>query len=292
LPTFDLLQPTTLTEALQMLSETPKAVPLAGGTNLLVNLRGGRETAETLLDLGRLDELSGIEVSGSDIVIGAMTTVAELRTSPVIAEQVPLLREACGLFAAPLVRNRATIGGNLVDASPAADLAPPLLALDAKLELRSVGGRRLVPIGEFFVSVRETVRRQDELLTAIRLPVPAQGERTAYRKLGLRKADAISVVSAAVKASFRDDGVCESVRIALGAVAPTPIRAWHAEATLKGTELTTEAASVAAKLAGETSQPIDDVRGSAEYRRREVEVLVRRCLSRLMEANGGEVNGG
>ena len=283
LPAFDLLQPSTLNEALEWMAARPKLTPIAGGTSLLVSLRGGREAAETLLDLGRLDELRGIEIAGSELVIGARTTVSAILQSQEVAARIPLLTQACSTFAAPLVRNRATIGGNLADASPAADLAPPLLALDAEIELRSVKGKRLVPIAEFFVGLRKTNKAASELVTAIHVPLPKASERTAYRKLGLRKADAISVVSAAIRVGLCDDGICDSARIALGSVAPVPMRARETEAALRGQRLTEEVIASAAGFAAETVLPIDDLRASATYRKRMVETLVRRLLSEVKD---------
>jgi len=279
LPAFDLLVPRTLSEALEVLHESPEAVPLAGGTNLLVDLRGRRRTAGCLLDIGRLEELRGVSVDAGWIVVGAGTTIAEFTRRGVIVEHGAPLSAAARVFAAPPVRNRATIGGNLVDASPAADCAPPLLALDAHVELRSIRGKRLLPIDQFFVGVRRTARKPDEILTAVRWPIPAG--RSAYRKVGRRKADAVSVASVAVRAALDESGVCRTVRIALGAVAPIPVRAREAEGALVGHRLSPDAIAAAAGFASETAQPIDDIRGSAAYRRRVVGVIVRRLLEEV-----------
>jgi carbon-monoxide dehydrogenase medium subunit len=291
LPEFDLLQPKTLAEALNRLETTPSATPLAGGTCLLVDLRGRKRFDELLLDLSGIGELRGIVVDGDDLVIGAATTIGELLRSPEVGERAGLLREACTMFAAPLVRNRATIGGNLLHASPAADTAPPLLALDAAVELQSSRGKRVVPLHEFFVGPCETQRKADELATAIRVPIPWSKTRWAYEKLRLRKADAISVVSVAAVALPSENGFRE-VRIGLGAVAPTPIRARKAEPLLKESKPTDEAVVEAARLAAEVSRPIDDIRGSANSRRRAVEALARRCLARLVDSSWGETDDG
>ncbi len=287
LPEFDLLMPETLPEALEMLVEAaPDVAPLAGGTNLIVDLRGGDPKLSkslhrpgVLVDVASLDELRPIRRENGHVVVGGGVTIAELLEAPLIAEYAPPLKQAAAVFANPLVRNRATVGGNLADGSPAADTAPPLLVLGAEVELASREGTRHVGLDEFFVHVRQTVRRPDELLTAIRWPAPASGSVGAFRKLALRKADAISVVSAAVMVEPGEDGRCEQVRIALGAVAPTPIRAGEAEEALRGEALTPETIAQAARLAAESIRPIDDIRGSADYRRRVVEVLVRRLLS-------------
>jgi carbon-monoxide dehydrogenase medium subunit len=177
------------------------------------------------------------------------------------------------------VRNRATVGGNLADGSPAADLAPPLLALDAEVELASADGRRRVPLEEFLVGVRETLLRPQELLVAVRCPAPPPHSAGAFYKLGLRKADAISVVSVAVMVEGNGDGHCLQARIALGAVAPRPMRAHAAEDLLRGRPLDSATIAEAARLASESASPIDDVRASASYRRLIIGVLVRRLLT-------------
>jgi len=285
LPAFDLLQPESLRKALELLDQNRDARPLAGGTCLLVDLRKRTTAAKTLLDLSQIRNLSGIRIEDNELVIGARATIADLLLDPLVEEHAGILHEACRTFAAPLVRNRATLGGNIAHASPAADAAPPLLVLDAMIELQALGRRRVVPVTRFFTGPCETTRREDELLTAVRIPL-ASHARHAYIKLGQRKADAISVVSVAC---LQAPG--ESPRIALGAVAPRPIRAWDAEEVLKGIDLTQQTAALAAKVASEEAQPIDDLRGTGEYRRREVEALVRRCLRRLVDQQEGDDDG-
>lgn len=285
LPAFELHRPRSLDDALQILAETPGATPLGGGTCLLVDLRQRKRSADALIDLSRIETMRGIRTEDGALVLGAMTTIAELLTSELVREYAPVLRAACNVFAAPLVRNRATLGGNLAHGSPAADAAPPLLALDANVELQSRNGSRVVPLREFFVSPCQTVRTDAELVTALRVPLCDQGPAWAYEKLGLRKADAISVVSAAA-VRMPDDG---TVRIALGAVAPVPIRARAAEEKLGSEAWSTVEIAEAARLAADEARPIDDVRGSAAYRKRQAEILVRRCLERVGE--GGEARG-
>jgi carbon-monoxide dehydrogenase medium subunit len=216
--------------------------------------------------------------------VGACVTIAELLRDPLVARHGAPLRQAAAEFASPLVRNRATIGGNLADASPAADTAPPLLALDAEVELASARGTQCVPLNQFFTGVRKTVRRPDELLTRVFWPV-AEKRAGAFRKFGLRRADAISVVSAAVTAEGNGDGRCRAAAVALGAVAPTPIRVTQAEELLCGAKWSTELIAQAAAIAARETQPIDDVRGTAEYRRHITEVIVRRLLAQV--APGG-----
>jgi CO/xanthine dehydrogenase FAD-binding subunit len=280
LPEFDLLTPQTLPEALDVLaSEAPDAYPLAGGTVLLVDMRDGRVSPRLLVDLGALDGLQGIRREDGHIVVGARTTIKEMRRNSLLADLCPVIIEAANFFANPLVRNRATVGGNLADASPAADMAPPLLVLGAEVELLSKEGTRRLPLDEFFLAPCETARRPDEIVAFLRWPVPADGSGGSFQKLGLRRADTISVVSAAAMIERDEAGLCREARIALGAVAPTPIRARQAEELLRGQQLTPELAAEAGRVAAGEASPIDDLRGSAGYRRRMVEVLVRRALS-------------
>ena len=277
---FDLWRPQTLPEALGLLADkAPEARPLAGGTNVLVELRGAAHGPQALVDLSRVRELRGLQRQDGHVVIGGGTTITELLTHPLIAEHGALLKEAAAVFANPLVRNRATVAGNLVDASPAADAAPPLLALEATVQLANRGGSRWVPLEDFLVGVRQTLRQPDELLVAVSWPVPSPLSAGAYGKFGLRRADAISLISAAVRVERDEAGHCRQARIALGAVAPRPFRAHLAEDCLEGQALTAEAIAEAAHLAAEAARPIDDIRGSAAYRRRLVEVTVRRLLT-------------
>jgi carbon-monoxide dehydrogenase medium subunit len=279
LPEFDLLTPDTLSEALDLLdSGAPDVVPLAGGTNLIVDLRDRRRQAQVLMDVSRLPELRGIRRENGYIAVGGGSTIADLLADPLIAAYGAPLRDAAQVFAGPLVRNRATIAGNLVDASPAADTAPPLLVLDAEIELVSKTGMRRLPLDEFLVGVRKTLRKPTELVLAVRWPVPPAHSTAAFYKTGLRRADAISVLSVALNVECDQQRRCSKARIALGAVAPRPIRAQAAEEALTGRTLGPDLLAQAASLASEATRPIDDIRGSAVYRRRVVEVLVRRLL--------------
>lgn len=285
LPAFELFRPATLDEALQILAETPGAAPLGGGTCLLVDLRHRKRSVDALVDLSRIEPLCAIRIDDGALVLGAMATIADLLDSSQVMESAPVLHAACKTFAAPLVRNRATLGGNIAHASPAADAAPPLLALDAEVELQSPTRTRRLPIADFFLAPCQTARTDGELVTAIRIPISNGTPSWGYEKIGLRKADAISVVSAAAVRG-QDGG---TVRIALGAVAPVPIRARAAEERLGSGAWSAADIAEAARLAGEEARPIDDVRGSAAYRKRQAEILVRRCLKRVAE--GGEARG-
>jgi carbon-monoxide dehydrogenase medium subunit len=292
LPEFELLKPTSLDEALEMLARYwDDARPIAGGTNIIVELRDrfaglSQRLPPVLVDIGRLPDLRGILLArgGTSVSVGGAVTIAELLHHPLIAEYGQPLKQAASVFASPLVRNRATVGGNLVDASPAADTAPPLLALDAEVELTSLEGSRCVPLSDFFTGVRQTLRRPDELLT--RVYWPASPMRSAsFHKFGLRRADAISVISAAVVVEPNGAGLLRA-SIALGAVAPRPIRAPGAEALLCHHAWSAEMIAEAAHSAAQHTSPIDDIRGSAAYRRHITEVVIRRLLTQVGAACG------
>ncbi len=206
---FDLLSPETLSEALQFMAQkAPDVSPVAGGTNLIVDLRSGKHNRPYLVNIEALEELKGLRLINNKIQIGACTKINELINSQIIQENAQVLIDAAKTFANPLIRNRATIGGNLVDASPASDTAPPLLVLDAELELQSVNGSRVISIEDFFIHVRKTTLKPGEILTSISFPIPEPTTHFAYYKLGLRKADAISVVSLAVRIGFDSKGKC------------------------------------------------------------------------------------
>jgi carbon-monoxide dehydrogenase medium subunit len=282
---INLFRPETLQEALSLLSEhTPHGKPLAGGTNVVVELRDGHHQGKSMVDLTRLQELRGIRPQNGHIVIGGGTTITELLTHPLIATHAAPLCQSAAVFANPLIRNRATVAGNLVDASPAADMAPPLLALGAEVELVSQTQARWVPLDEFMVGVRKTLIQPEELMRSIRWAKPSARSAGAFYKVGLRKADAISVLSVAVMVECDMAGVCSSARIALGAVAPRPLRALEAENTLVGQPLQAEGIAEAARLAAEATRPISDIRGTAAYRKRVTEVIVRRLLTQAAEA--------
>lgn len=286
-PEYGALMPGSLAEALQALKESrDRVLPIAGGTNVVVSMREGGHRGKTLMDVSRLGELRGIQVEDGTVRIGGGTTVAELLDSPLIARHGRPLHQAARVFANPLIRNRATVAGNIVDASPAADTAPPLLALEAEVELVSAFGPRRVPMDRFMVGVNETVRRPEELVVAFRWPIPPARSAGAHHKLALRKGTACSVISAAVMVVGDGAGRVTGARVALGAVASRPIRATAAEEALLGASLTAEVVERAAGLAAEAAQPIDDVRSTAAYRKRMVRVLVRRLLDQVAQELG------
>jgi carbon-monoxide dehydrogenase medium subunit len=285
---FDMLTPATLQDALGMLEKDGKNItPVAGGTNLIVDCQSGRHEPKVVMNVHNLTEISQIEEKDGMVQIGGGTTLRDIEKSSLIKETSNALYKAAIQFANPLIRNRATVGGNLCDASPASDSATPLLALGAEVELKSLNGSRWVPLDQFFVHVRKTVRTSDELLTAVRWPVPGKGSANTFYKLGLRKADAISVVSLAVYVALESNGRISEARIALGSVAPTPIRAYDAEALLKGSEPAEALFEEAGKAAAAACNPISDVRATADYRREMVAVLVKRLLRESVKQISG-----
>jgi len=274
---FDLSSPRSLDEALAACGAAEPPMLLAGGTVALVEIRAGKSDPRALLSLDRLSDLRGIGREGPALVLGARTTVTDLLESPLVAGLAPALADAAGRFAGLMVRNAATVGGNIAAGSPAADLVPPLLTLDAQVELARQGATRQVPLSEYFTGYKRTLRQPGEIITRVILPDPRPGDFNAFYKLARRRGDAITVVGVAV--TVRHEGeVCSHARIALGSVGPMPLRARRAEALLEGRPLDAAAIEAAAAAAEAESTPIDDVRASGAYRRRMVRVLVRRLL--------------
>jgi CO/xanthine dehydrogenase FAD-binding subunit len=255
--------------------------PIAGGTDLMVALTGelGPPPA-SVVDLWAVDALRGIAIDGDALSVGALTTYTAIRSSALCREHVPALVDAAATIGAAQIQNRGTLGGNIANASPAGDTLPVLLAADAVFVLGSERGEREVPAGEFWTGYRQTTLAHDELVLRIRIPLVA-GREMRFRKVGTRRAQAISKVVIAV--GWHGDGVWRDVRVALGSVAPTPIRAIATERALEGLGPTPEAADRAAEaLAGELA-PIDDVRSTAEYRR----LVAARVLHRIVRDAGG-----
>ena len=278
--------PGDLAEALAILAEAPTR-PIAGGTDLMVALTGELgEPPDRVLDLWRLDELRGIALDGDVVSLGALTTYTDIRRSAVCREHLPVLVEAAATIGAAQIQNRGTIGGNVVNASPAGDTLPVLLAADASFVLGSVRGERVVPSGAFWPAYRRTALAPDELLLRVRIPLLA-GRELRFRKVGTRRAQSISKVVLAL--GWRDAGPATpgapwtDVRLALGSVAPTPVRATATEAVLEGRPPVPETADLAAETLAAELAPIDDVRSTAEYRR----LVAARVLHRLVRDAGG-----
>jgi CO/xanthine dehydrogenase FAD-binding subunit len=262
-----LLKPRSLADALKMLRDEAPLVPLAGCTDLYVSLNFGTLNDSRFLDLWRLPRLRTIEMRGDLMSIGALATHAELIRSPLVRRRLPMLAAAAREIGGVQIQNRGTLGGNVANASPAGDTLPVLAAADAIVVLASAAGTRRVPFTAFYTGYRQTVRRADELIVA--LEIPAVRGRQVFRKVGTRAAQAISkVVVAAV--------VGDEPRIALGSVAPTVVRARRTEAALAAGASIEEAQQT---LIDEIA-PIDDLRSTAEYRRRVAANLVARFWNR------------
>ena len=277
--------PTRLSAAYELLAGGDGAPwrPLAGGTDLMVQMTGEiGEPPARIVDLWGIDELRGIEVAGDALTIGALSTYTELRRSTAVAEIVPALAAAAATIGAAQIQNRGTIGGNVINASPAGDTLPVLLAVGAEMVLGSAHGERVVAADDFWPSYRTTARRDDELLVRIRIPVVADRE-VRFRKVGTRRAQAISKVVMALAWRPSGDDRWTDVRLALGSIAATTTRAQAAESAMEGRTPGRETAdAAAAALVGEIA-PIDDVRSTAGYRR----AVAGRVLHRLIRDAGG-----
>jgi CO/xanthine dehydrogenase FAD-binding subunit len=257
--------------------------PLAGGTDLMVQMTGEiGEPPERILDIWGLDELRGIAVDADTLSIGALTTYTELRHSALVADVVPALAAAAATIGAAQIQNRGTIGGNVVNASPAGDTLPVLLAVGAEMVLGSSRGERVVAAGDFWPSYRTTARRDDELLLRIRIPILDERQ-VRFRKVGTRRAQAISKVVMALAWRSRDGDPWTDVRLALGSVAATTVRAPAAEAAMEGRRPDRDMADAAAAALSDEIVPIDDVRSTADYRR----AVAGRVLHRLIRDAGG-----
>lgn len=277
---FELLQPGSLSEALEIKKTYgERAKILAGGTDLLVLLKDRKLKAEAVMSLRRIRDLDFIRVeNGKGVRLGALATHGDVAASGVIQERFPELAEACSQVGAVQVQNLGTVGGNLCNASPAADAAPPLLLMDAQLTLASAAGDRTVPIQDFFLGPRQTVLRADEILKDIFIPEVAGRRGATYLKLGRRQAMEIAIVGLGVAILLNgSDQQVADCRIAMGSVAPIPLRARRSEQVLKSQAIKSELIEEAAEVAAEEASPISDVRGSRGYRLDMIRVLCRRA---------------
>jgi len=279
IPTFNYFSPSSLEEALELVkAHQGKVKFLAGGTDLLVKMKRRAVFSEAIIDLNNIAELSFIELVDNNLRIGGLTRLADIEASSVVKEKAPVLAEAVHVLAAPQIRNRATVAGNICNASPAADTAPALLVLDASVKLRGADAERIVAVSQFFVGPEQTVIKPDEILTEIIIPV--QEGASTFIKFGGRKAFTLSIASVAAFARVKE-GKFEEVRVALGAVAPTPIRVSNVEYALMANEANEENIKKAAQLVKEQCCPITDVRATAEYRTDMAYVLTKRALNLL-----------
>ncbi len=287
---FEYFAPKTLNEALELLDKYGKeAKILAGGTDLLVKMKMRLVEPKYIINIKGIRELNFIKDEGNQVRIGALTRWRQLEKSELIKNFFPSLYDAVKVMGGTQIRNMATVGGNLCNASPAADSAPPLMVLNAKLVLASKKGEREIPITQFFKGPRKTELRKDELLKEIVIPYEERSGQY-YIKLGRRNAFTLSVVSVAALVKV-DDNRFSDVRIALNSVAPTPVRSRSVEEALKNKEVTYEAIKEASKEVLKDISPISDVRASAEYRREMSVALTKDTLIGALKQLGIEVGG-
>lgn len=275
---FDLALPGTIDDCLKILAERgPDAKLLAGGTDLLPQLKNGLLKPARVIDLSGVSRLRTV-AANSALRIGAAATARAIELDPAIRAKYPAIAESGALVGSVQVRNLATVGGNLCNAAPSADMAPPLIALEAEAVIASVRGERRVPLASFFTGVRRTVLGPDELLVELVVPNPGPHSGGTYVRHTPRRELDIAVVGVASQLTM-SGGVCTKARISLASVAPTPVRATAAERALEGQPVTPEGIARAADLAVEAASPISDQRGSADFRRHLVRVLTRRTLA-------------
>lgn len=284
LPRFDYLKPGTIDETLSLLSQYKgRARVIAGGTDILPKLKRREiQVPEYMIDLKgapNLDYIKHDEVGGLNL--GALVTIHDVETSPIVQQRFGVLFEAAESMASTQVRNRGTIAGNLCNAVPSADTAPALLALEASLKLTSQQGERIVNVEDFFTGPGETVLGDEEILQEIHVPNLPPDSRGRYLKLTPRRSMDLAIVGVAAVV-VAEDGMCNDVRIALGAVAPTPIRARRAEDIVRGQKLSDEVIARAAQTAAQECHPISDHRASAEYRCHMVEALTKRAIQQAI----------
>ncbi len=290
---FNYLEPTTITEALSLLSRyNGKARVLAGGTDLMVQMRDKTIAPEYVVDIANvlgLDYISYDEKRG--LRIGALTTLRTVERSEIIRRVYPVLSQAAGKVGSVAIRNMATIGGNLCNAAPSADTAPGLIGLSATVKIVGIKGEREVPAESFSTGPGCTICDTGELLTEIQVPIPASGTRGIYLKLRRTAVD-LALVGVAIVMVLEAEKVCREIKIVLGAVAPTPIRSRYAEEVLRGKKIEPALIEKAAQVACDEARPINDVRASAEYRKRMVGILVRRALERIITGERDNSTGG
>jgi len=267
-PAYQLISPASLGEALDVLARGDgEWQPFAGGTDLMVLLEAGKLPHKNYVNIWNLSELRGIEVTDSQVTLGALTTYTEIQCHETLRAEFPMLCQAASETGGLAIQNRGTIGGNIANASPAADSPPALLVYDAELELVSAKGSRTIPYYAFHTGYKQMDIRPEELLRAIRLPLASKGLTHYYRKVGTRKAQAISKVCFAGVARIDADQIVD-VRVALGSVAPIPIRCVQTENALRGQTINTATIDVAKSALRAEIAPIDDLRSTRDYRRR------------------------
>ena len=266
LPAYQVTSPAGLGEVLEVLASEPGVwKPFAGGTDLMVLLEAGKLPHQNYLNIWGLDELRGIDATDTHLTLGALTTYTQIQAHPILRAEFAMLCQAASETGGLAIQNRGTIGGNIANASPAADSPPALLAYDAELELSSSTGARWIPYHGFHTGYKQMLLRPDELLTRIRLPRQTRSKLQHYRKVGTRKAQAISKICFAGTATTNNSTVAD-VRIAFGSVAPVPLRCVKTESALRGQQLDANVIASARQTLAEEIVPIDDIRSTKNYR--------------------------
>jgi carbon-monoxide dehydrogenase medium subunit len=282
------LRPKSVQEAVSLLSEYREKVKVvSGGTDFLMQLKRGEVMPESLISLGEIRELDFIkyeEMNG--LRVGALTTIVNITNSSLIKSKFSILAQAAGMLGTPAIRNQATLGGNLCNAAPSADMAPPLLVLGAMAKIVGMEGEKIVPLEDFFVGPGQMILGQDHLLTEIQMPNLSPHSGGAYLKQKRRQGADLAVVGVAALAVMEGE-VLKDIKIALGAVAPTPIRAKKAEDILRGKKVDQKLLEKCGQAASNQAKPINDIRGSAEYRRELVAVLAKRAITQAIQQAEG-----
>ncbi|MCW4050438.1 MAG: xanthine dehydrogenase family protein subunit M [Candidatus Bathyarchaeota archaeon] len=280
-PSFQYHAPKTLEGAIELMGTLENVKPIIGGTDLIPQMKEGVFSPDHVVDLNNVAELNYVREDNGLICIGATATHNQIAASDAVKKSQALL-DAMTMIGSPQIRNRGTITGNLINASPAADSAPPLLVHDAEVVIRSIDEERIIPLTALFTGPKLNCLEQNELLTEIRFPTPPVNSASAFKRIGRRKAFTLSVVSAAAYVEMEGER-CVDARVAFGSVAMTPIRASEVEDMLEDKTLTASIIAEACLAARNHVHPITDVRGTAEYRKDMCEVLLRRALEAALE---------
>jgi len=289
LPKFEFHEPATVEEACQALGELGQtAKALAGGTDLLVNMKKKLLAPQHLVSLDRIESMAELGSSNGTLRIGACVKAADMAEADAVKKDFPALAEGASRLGSPLIRNLATVGGNLVSARPAADFPPPLMACDAQVVLKSRQGERQVRLCDFIQSPGQTVISPEEILEAILVEKPGPGAGSAYIKLGVREALEISLVNVAAFLMLDSGGAIQTARVVMGSVAPTPVLSTSAEKVLVGEKPSDALFAAAGDAAAADSRPIDDFRASAEYKRAMVRELTKRALALAVDRARGQ----
>ena len=285
LPQFEYLAPETIGEACNLLLELGStAKVMAGATDLIPPMKDKVISPEYIIDLKKIPDMDYLEYDEKEgLKIGALTTLRTIETSPLVKEKNPAIAHAAKVVASTQIRTKGTMAGNICNASPSCDTAPNLLAQDAKILVQGPNKDRVIKIQDFFLGVKKTSLEPGEIVTGIIIPPLAENEGAAYIKHAVRKAMDLAIIGVAVKIKV-EDGICTDARIALGAVAATPIRAPKAEQALIGKALTDETIVKASEEAMDSCHPISDIRASAEYRKDMIRVFTKRAIKQAMES--------